>query len=190
MTLLHEWIPLYDAAARHEIVVNASAARTYEVARSLDLGGSPLVRLLMGLRAAPALLGAVLTGRVRARPGGTDHARVVQGLPFTLLAEEPEREFVLGLMGRFWTPAGGLVAATPADFRQQPPAGLAQGIWNFRVEPDGARCRLTTETRVRCGDDVSRRQFARYWRIVRFGSALTRRSMLRHIRRRAEHGVR
>ena len=189
MTLLDDWMPGYDAISRHEIVVNATTAQVYDVARTMDLGGSAVVKVLMGVRAAPAAIGSILRGRLDgARQSyGSRHVR---GLGFTLLAEEPGREFVLGLMGRFWTPTGGLVPATVADFRTMPPPGLAQGMWNFRVEPIGARCRLTTETRVRCGDESSRRGFARYWRIVRFGSALTRRSMLRQIRRRAERATR
>lgn len=85
-----------------------------------------------------------------------------------------------------WTPTGGVVRTNVDGFRQLPPAGLAQGVWNFRVEPSGTGTKLTTETRVRCADAATRRQFLRYWRIMRLGSGLIRRSMLRHIRATAE----
>jgi hypothetical protein len=103
------------------------------------------------------------------------------------MAEAPGEEFVLAIMGRFWTPSGGLVKASADQLRSPPPAGLAQGFWNFRVEPCGTGTILSTETRVRCGDPATRRRFARYWRIIRLGSALIRGSMLRHIRVQAEH---
>jgi hypothetical protein len=106
-----------------------------------------------------------------------------------VIAEAPGEEFVLGIMGRFWTPTGSLVRASVAQLRDPAPAGLAQGFWNLRVEPCGPGTTLSTETRVRCGDPATRRQFARYWRIIRLGSTIIRSSLLRDIRRRAERGA-
>ena len=144
-----------------------------------------MVRLLTGLRAIPAWLAAVRRGR-RPAPTGATGQRSVGAVAFTVIAEIPGEEFVLGIMGRFWTPRGGVVVAAADRFRHGPPAGLAQAVWNFRVTPNGAGTELSTETRVRCGDEATRRQFGRYWRIIRPGSGLLRRSLLRHIRSRAE----
>jgi DNA-binding CsgD family transcriptional regulator len=63
MTLLDDWMPDFDVFARHSADVNASPARTYAAARTLDLGAPPLVRLLMGLRAVPALAAGLITRR-------------------------------------------------------------------------------------------------------------------------------
>ena len=174
-SLLDTVVPAWDVASRHAIRVAADRAVVYETARHADLGHVRIVRLMMGLRFFPArLTGAFHPRRPAAAPA------------FTLIAEAPGEEFVLGIMGRFWTPAGGLVAATAEQLRQPPPAGLAQGFWNFRVAPRGSGTELSTETRVRCGDAATRRQFTRYWRIIRLGSGLIRRSILRHIRLTAE----
>lgn len=158
-------------ASRHAIQVAARPADVYQAARETDLWRPPLVRLLIGLRAIPARFAG--TGR----------------LAFTEVAEAPGEEFVLGITGRFWTPTGGVIAAAADSFRRPPPAGLAQAVWNFSVRPSGAGAELSTETRVRCGDAETRRQFGRYWRIVRLGSGLIRTSMLRHIRTRAEASI-
>jgi hypothetical protein len=45
---------------------------------------------------------------------------------------------------------------------------------------------VSTETRVLCTDERSRRAFRRYWTLVRPFSGLTRIEMLRAIRREAE----
>jgi hypothetical protein len=186
--LLDQLIPTYDVASWHTIWVAADPARVYEAARHADFGRPWPVRLLMGLRTGPAWLAAVLRGR--SVPGGsTAGRRSVRPVAFTVMAEAPGEEFVLGIMGRFWTPTGGLVQASAAQLRLPPPAGLAQGFWNFRVEPSEVGTALSTETRVRCGDPATRRSFARYWRIIRPGSALIRRSVLRHIRQQAEQRV-
>jgi hypothetical protein len=184
MTLLDDWMPAFDVSARHALDVRASAARTYEAARTMDLGAPPLVRALMGLRAIPALASRALGQRAQVASLGKE--RGPSGLPFTLLADTPGSEFVMGLAGRFWTPSGGIVHSDAAAFRSPPPSGLAHAAWNFRVEPRAGGCTVTTETRVLCADEATRAQFLRYWRVVRFGSGMIRRSMLREIRRRAE----
>jgi hypothetical protein len=139
----------------------------------------------MGVRVIPAWLARMLRRPHRTKNPVTGDCSVGP-TPFTLVAESPGEEFVLGLMGRFWTPTGGVVAATAERFREPPPAGLAQAFWNFHVTTRGTGTELSTETRVRCGDDASRRQFGRYWWIVRVGSSVIRNSMLRHIRQTAE----
>lgn len=184
-TLLDDLIPAFDASSVHAIRVSADPARVYQAARHAEFGRPFLVRVLMGLRACPAW---PASKRLAGGIAGTAHPSVGP-VAFTVVAEAPGHEFVLGVMGRFWTPTGGLVKAGPAELREPPPAGLAQGFWNFRVEPSGSGTELSTETRVRCGDPATRRSFLRYWRVIRLGSGLIRRSLLQHIRRQAELAV-
>jgi hypothetical protein len=115
-TLLDDLVPKYDVSSRHTIWVAASPAVVYETARHVDLGHPWLVRLLMGIRVLPAWLAAVLRGprRARNKPG----ERPVGAAPFTVVAESPGEEFVLGIMGRFWTPTGGVVAARSSRRRR------------------------------------------------------------------------
>ena len=183
--LLDDVIPEYDAASRYSTFVSAEPPAVYRVARAADLGQGWLVRLLMGVRAAPALTMAVLGGR-RSLPARAVGAPAMGALRFTLIDEKPGEEFVLGIMGRFWQLTGGVVPADAGRLRQLPDPGLAQGIWNFRVEPSAEGTLLSTETRVRCGDEAARISFLRYWRFIRPASGLIRRSMLRQIRRSAE----
>ena len=103
-----------------------------------------------------------------------------------LLAESPSQELVLGVTGRFWTPSAKLVPSSAATFREPIPPDLARGAWNFRLEPAGESTRLTTETRVRCADEASRRAFKRYWFIIGGASGFIRKVMLRRIKRTAE----
>ena len=103
------------------------------------------------------------------------------------MAERAPDELVIGLLGRFWTPRGGLCADVAAEtFRAGPPMGQALAGWNFTVamRPDGSS-ELRTETRVWCAADA-RWKFRLYWLAVRPGSGLIRRAMLRAIRRHAE----
>lgn len=181
---MDDLVPNYDVSSRHSIWVAAPSAQVYQAAREADLGRPAIVRILMGLRLAPARLATVL--RLRRPAASAPGQRSVGAAGFTVIAELPGEEFVLGIMGRFWTPSGGVVAASAESFRQPPPIGLAQAAWNFRVQPSGSGTELSTETRVRCGDAVTRRQFKRYWRVIRIGSGWIRRSMLKRIRSAAE----
>jgi hypothetical protein len=184
LTLLDDIAPTYDVSSRHTIWIAASPAEVYEVARRADLGRPWMVRVLMGLRIVPAVLARVAKGH--RTPLDPRQNKPVRRLAFTVIGESVGEEFVLGIMGRFWTPTGRLVANSAEQFRQPPPAGLAQAMWNFRVEASGAGTTLSTETRVRCADPETRRQFMRYWRVVRLGSGLIRGSILRYIRSEGE----
>jgi hypothetical protein len=104
---------------------------------------------------------------------------------FVVLDEAPGDEIVLGLVGRFWSPTGGLLRVDPAEFAGFDRPGYAVAAWNFTLRGDGP-VTLATETRVRLTDDGARRRFRPYWALVGPFSGLTRREMLRVVRRAAE----
>ena len=178
--LIDEFMPDAQFAERHAVRVAAPPERAWEAVRALDMGASPVVRVLMGLRSLPGLLG----GR-RGKGLGTDMAGLLRS-GFVLLAEQPPREVVLGLAGRFWTPTGGITRVDPAEFRAFDRPGMAVAAWNFTVLPTDEGALVATETRVRCTDPAARRSFARYWRVIRPFSGLIRREALRAVRRAAE----
>jgi hypothetical protein len=190
---LDAWMPHPDVAAAYATTVAAPVDRVYDALLATDFSRNPIVALLMGLRMIPAFVLAPRTAwrRLRhPRPSRTGRLKALLSADFVLLEEAPTSELVLGLTGRFWTPSGGLVATDPATFRDLPPTGLARAAWNFRLDPIGdGHTRLSTETRVRCGDARTARRFRAYWRLVAPGSGLIRRVILRQVRRRAERAA-
>ncbi|MBW3573065.1 MAG: hypothetical protein KY467_18365 [Gemmatimonadetes bacterium] len=181
--LIDDHLPAADFAERHALRVHAPPERVYAAARRLDLGGSLLVRTLFALRSLPGVF-ARRSGRGERALGLTMEDLLRSG--FVLLDERPPHEFVLGLVGRFWTPAGGIERIDPAEFAVFARPGMAVAAWNFTVLPTDQGSLLATETRVRCTDNAARRSFARYWRVVRPFSGLIRMEALRAIRRTAE----
>ena len=139
-----------------------------------------MIRSLLALRSLPA----AITGR--RRRSSADAALTLQSVidaGFGLVAEEPGREILLGVMGRFWRPAGNIERFDRLAFSRPVPPGMARGLWSFKVASAGARRTiLSTETRVTCGDAASRRRFRLYWLVVRPFSGLIRIIMLRAIR--------
>jgi len=169
--LLDEFLPSWDVRQVHTTLVEASAVRTFEAVRRLDLGRSRISRLLFLARGLP-------TGR---SIGLSD--LVARG--FALLGEDPPRELVLGLVARPWTLMGGIRRLDPEGFRRFDRPGYAKIGWSFLVEPKGRSSRLATETRILCTDETSRRRFRWYWRVIGPFSGVIRREALRLIDREA-----
>lgn len=181
--LIDHHLPHPDFAERHALRVHAPPERAYQAARRLDMSGSVLVRSLFALRSLPALFTG--KGGRGEKALGTTMDRLLRS-GFVLLDERPPHEFVLGLVGRFWTPAGGIERIHPAEFAVFDRPGMAVAAWNFTILPTDEGSLVATETRVRCTDDAARRSFRRYWRVVRPFSGMIRMEALRAIRRAAE----
>src|SRR5881227_582698 len=113
------------------------------------------------------------TEAARRVPPGVRVRRAAQRPPFvefgTALDDASGEGVVRGLKGDFWRLRGG-------------GANSCDAVFDFRIA-DG---RLSTETRVHVADPSARRKFARYWRVIRPFSGLTRILFLREVRRRAE----
>lgn len=180
--LIDDYMPASEFAERHAIRVAAPPERAWDAVRRLDVSSSPVVRALFALRSLPALFSGT---RMGGRGLGTTMERLQEN-GFVLLAEHPPREIVLGLAGRFWTPAGGITRFQPEEFRTFARPGMAVAAWNFTVLPTDEGSLVATETRVRCTDAAALRSFRRYWRVVRPFSGLVRGEALRAIRRAAE----
>jgi hypothetical protein len=175
---------VYDVHTTHTIRINASANRVYNASRKFDLSCSPVIRILFFLRSLPALLWSVKKSKTNSL-GNTLDGLLSNG--FILLEENPPNEIVLGLVGKFWTLSGCIQRMTPDALAAFNDAGYAKAVWNFHLEEqaDGSTL-LSTETRVQCTDDVSRKKFLRYWFIVGPFSGLIRKEMLRTIKQQAE----
>ena len=178
--LIDSFAPNPDAVETHGIAIDASPETVYRALWTADLGGSLIIKLLLGLRALPEL---VLHGAQGWRRDRKITLQTVIDSGFGLLVKRPE-EIVLGVTGKFWRPTGNLSPFNREDFDRPVPPGLARAVWNFSIKESGSgETILSTETRVVCGDDDSRRKFRRYWFLVRSFSGLIRLAMLRAVKR-------
>ena len=170
--LIDHYLPQYDVSARYEIDIRAPLSGVYQAARTLDLKGSRIARALFRLRGLPEA-NLDLEGMLK--------------WGFVLLANEPEREIVLGLIGRFWIRSPKIQSVPAEAFIGFNQPGSAKAVTNLAFFPrEEGIVRLTTETRVSCPDDSSRRSFRRYWRLIGPFSGLIRKEWLRLIKKQAE----
>ncbi len=124
----------------------------------------------------------------QSRGAGTFSERI-ERFGFVKLAEVPGRELVFGLAGRFWRPDGGLRRLTREEFLAFAEEGSVKAAWNLRVtETAAGQSEVSTETRVLAFGAAARRKFRIYWTVIESFSGLTRRAMLRGIRRAALEG--
>jgi hypothetical protein len=183
-SLLDGLLPRYDFNEVHARVVAAPPDPVFAAMKAVTLREMPLVRLLFALRSVPARL----AGR-RGLPLAGDEPLFAQMLEFgfTLLAEAPGREVVAGGVAQMWKRGGKAASITDGEeFAAFDRPGYVKVALNFLlVEQDGGT-RLETETRVLATDANSYEGFARYWRLIRPGSAAIRSVWLRAIARRAE----
>lgn len=173
--LIDEFLSEYDFEEKHSIAIHADAATVYEAAQNVNFGESWIVRMLLTLRGMSA---DALT------------LRNLSYSKFRILGERPASELLIGLAGKFWTPWGDLQDVNSDNFNAFDKTGYAKAVWNFSLDPYGDATRLTTETRIKCLDDGSRRSFGFYWTFVQPFSGIIRMEMLRAIKRKAEQVTR
>lgn len=181
MSLLQTFLPEHQFSEQHHIRVNAPPARVLDLASQLDVKDFPVARLFLHLRAIPARI-AVALGRPSAR-------RIDAGFglhDFTVLGRNGDHEFALGLVGRFWEAAGGLIHVEASAFHTFCAPDIAKLVMTFVAEPVGIGTLLTTRTCVHCCSTTARRRFTPYWILVRVPSGLIRRMMLQRIKQLAE----
>ena len=181
--MIERYSSTFDVRSRHEIEIAAPADVTYRSTRALDVGRSLPVTALFAIRAIPHLVMG------KARPTRLITLQTLLDAGFVILEENEPKEFVMGAVGRFWRPDGGMVRVAPEEFRSFATPGFAKGVLAFAVEDLGdRRSLLATETRVACTDASARRKFLLYWRVIGPFSGLIRRLMLDQVKRRAEEG--
>jgi hypothetical protein len=183
--LIDRFLPRYDVGVVHADVFRATSVQCYRVASELDLFQAPVIRTLIGIRGLPQRAATTLRGRgTTTTPQAsrrTFRLRDMVDLGWISLGETPGVEMVLGQVSRPWkgVAVSTHVPTTPEEFARFNERGFAKIATSLRVDPYGNDSSiLTMETRVAITDDVSRRQFRRYWLVVGPFSSLIRRMAL------------
>ena len=170
--LIDDFMPDYDFSEKHDTEIVAPPAQIFETMKSVDICESAVFRWLFRLRGL--------------RTKGFTLDKIADA-NFIELAQRKNKELVLGLIGKFWTPTGHLQRFDPADFAAFDQKEFAKATWNFSLDEIGAgKTLLATETRIRVPDDSNRSKFRIYWTFVRPFSGLVRMEMLKIVKNKAE----
>ena len=123
---IDEFLPIYDLSASYEIRIGAPPPVVYQCLLRSDLNKPWLVRLLMTIR----------TGKRPPRNRvPSDLRQRLHGTGFVILAEIPNEEMVIGIVGKFWRPDGGrCLGLTASDFVGFSRLGYAKVALEFQVQ--------------------------------------------------------
>ena len=182
--LINEQLPRYDLRDAYQVVVLAPVDVVYRAVLDRDFLRLPLVRAFFAIRELPARAWHRLTGAppLPATPRAT-LANLTRIGAFTLLAERPGRELVLGAVGRPWMPDYASTRISAAAFAEFEEPGYAKIAWSWIVKPLGAgQTLLVCEWRTQLTDDEARAHFQRYWTVVSRGVRLLARIGLSRIK--------
>lgn len=182
--LLDAFMPVYEVAERHRIYVAAPAHITLETAVDVDLLESAIVRAIFRSREL------VMSGRPDGRVPQRGLLAQMKSLGWSVLAEIPNREIVVGAVTRPWE-ANVVFRPVPAEaFAAFNEPDYVKIAWTLRADPIGPRESIArTETRVMTTDSVARDKFRRYWALASPGIVLIRRVILRRVKKVAERRV-
>jgi hypothetical protein len=187
--LIDQYLPHFDVTEVHEVEVDAPPEGTYPAIRMADLR-DPLVSALFAVRELPNRVARRLRGQPQPAPPKSftfaDVATPEMG--WVLVGEAPGTEFVVGSVGRFWQRDYGWRPVPAGEFSvfNEPGYGKIAVSFSVRPVPASDRSILRYEARTATTDEVARRRFARYWRIIRPGVAIVMRRALGRIRAHAE----
>jgi hypothetical protein len=154
---LDEIMPRWQFEERHEIQIDATPERIWAAIRDVTPREIRLFQTLTAIRR----FGCGGEESILNAPDAKPILAVAIRSGFRVLVDDAPRELVIG------------TRVAPDAF----------AVMNFLVEANG---HVTTETRVFASTDSARRKFAVYWRTIRPGSGIIRRSWLEAIKRRAE----
>jgi len=170
--LIDQLLPKYDEREYHQIEIRGDRRKVYQTVRSVDFSDSIIIRTLFRLRGLPT--------------ASTNLDGLLQ-VGFLLVDENPPEELVLGLVGKFWTHRAQILKLDVFQYAEFNQKGYAKLAWNFAVQKSApGTVKLSTETRIVCTDDHSRSRFKLYWTLIGKFSGLTRKEMLRVVKRRVE----
>lgn len=180
-SLLDRFMSDYEVVDRHHVRIDAPPDIAFSAAVEMDLLQSAIIR---GIFKAREL---ALRGRLRPGLPPTGLIEQMRALGWSVLAQVPGREVVLGAATRPWQADPEFRALPPEDFAAFNQPDFVKIVWNLRADPVGHTGSIfRTETRATTTDAGARSKFRRYWSTVLPGIIVIRRIALRLVKREAE----
>lgn len=174
MNPLDRFVPASQLRQLDHIDVGSPLDRTWRAVRDIDLGRSPFVAVLFGMRTLP--------DRIFGRAARHQHLRLddltAPDSGFRILAEGPE-SITVGAIGKVWQPRISFTQVPADEYAAFHKPGWLKVAWELRCEARGSGVtRIVIEVRVAATDDDAWRRFVHYFRVIGPFSHFIRRHML------------
>lgn len=186
-SLIDLFLPESEFNGQVSVVIHAPPDVIFQALREVTLADMPLAKWIGELRYLPARL----AGKMQEETQGSEpFMQLVLSGGTILLAEEPDRELVVGSVGKYHNLADQQFAplASPEEFVRFDHPDYQKLAMSFRVTGNDpvTGYRLTLEHRTHALSPAARWKFAFYWLGIKPGGNFVSWLMLRAIRRRAE----
>lgn len=174
---LSRLMPEFEQHWESDTVIDAPPERVYAAFRSLRPKDMRMANVLATVRTF---------GKREEAPAETftESAERFGNVP---LVDEPNKEYVAGLIGQFWKRDFGIRRVRPEEFSTFSEPGYAKVLSAFRIEPipGTKRSRVHSTMRIHATSQDAAKKFNRYWMLLNPGIKLYMRSMLAGLRREA-----
>lgn len=183
--LLDLFMPEYEISERHHVSVAAPADITFATACAMDLLDSGIVRAIFKTREL------LLCGKPQEDTLPRGLLAQTKALGWTVLAENPGHEIVMGAVTQPWKGNVRFQGVAPDEFAAFHEPNYVKIAWTLRADATGAaKSVFRTETRAICTDAAARAKFRRYWAFLSPGIILIRWLSLRPLKKAAEYRAR
>lgn len=192
---LNYYLPEFDFAEKHKIVIRASPEKVFEAIHNFDMRKSKVINTLVFLRNIPYRLYSNREPYNQEPTNGFCSAPILSIDQLTetgvwiLLEEVENQEVVMGFVGKFWQQQPTQIHfSNTADFVGFNKIGYSKVAWNLYIKRnDDGTATLSTETGVLCLGERAKSLFRSYWAIIRPYSGWIRLEILKMIKERAEN---
>ena len=193
MTSLDYVLPVWDATRVERRIISAPLVATYEAVMTSDfldvVRRSRVVGALFAIRSTGKRFKAWVLRRQFAEPVAPERLRL-RDIPsegeWVRLEEDRPREFVFGVVGRFWAGETSWIETDRKRFMYFDKPGLARIGCHMLLTPiDTSHTLVEYEARTRTSDPASRESFLRYWGFASPFVGIVMRSTLRLIEQNA-----
>jgi hypothetical protein len=171
--LQDKYLPQFHFSSAHSITVNAPIDKIFPVVREFKIKNPPVSYWLMKLRGMSPPTHFLIQHLENSR--------------FVVLEEVPNREIIIGLIGKPWTPSGHLQKFQPLEFIPFNNSAYIKASWSFELVPiSPTQTEVKTETRIACPTPQVKHRFGTYWFFIKPFSGIIRKAMLKAIKRELE----
>jgi hypothetical protein len=167
--LLDKYLPGYDYREVNRTTIETNVEDLFIKVLACDLGRNSIIRLLFRLRGMNTPIHTI---------------EDLERMGFIKLDQEPGKEVVYGMVTHSAMFNSCLEQMTPSEFINYSDPSSIKAIINLNIETRaGLGHTITTETRILCGSPKMKSRFRFYWFFVRPFSQLSRKLMLREIKK-------
>jgi hypothetical protein len=167
--LLDKYLPYYDYKEVHRIRIETFVEDLFAKVQACDMGRNSLMRLLFRLRGMNTAIHTI---------------QDLEKMGFIKLDLEPGKEVVYGMVTHSAMFNSCQEQMTPSEFISYSDPSSIKAVINLHIKTNvGSGHIITTETRIFCGSPKMKSRFKFYWFFVRPFSQLSRKLMLREIKK-------